>query len=156
MGTTYYKQAGHCTRCEAAFGADATIFMVRESVVWEVHADGGGFAQEETVAVCEKCLKPQEQGQNHLDMICGGCGRRMILAAKKHNGQWRVSACSDRCDQRVRRKRGRELRMRWRRQRTCQCGQAFMPKRSDAIYCSTACKQRAYRRAHQDENGGSV
>jgi hypothetical protein len=30
--------------------------------------------------------------------------------------------------------------------RTCPCGKTFTPKRSDALFCSAACKQKAYRR----------
>jgi hypothetical protein len=37
----YFKRSGYCTRCEAPFDADATAFMVRETVI---------------VAVCKKCL----------------------------------------------------------------------------------------------------
>ena len=31
------------------------------------------------------------------------------------------------------------------------CGKAFAPKRSDAVYCSNACRQRAYRQSVTDK-----
>ena len=31
------------------------------------------------------------------------------------------------------------------------CGKAFSPKRSDALYCSNACRQRAYRQSVTDK-----
>jgi hypothetical protein len=34
------------------------------------------------------------------------------------------------------------------------CGKTFTPKRSDAVYCSNACRQRAYRQSVTDELRG--
>ena len=34
------------------------------------------------------------------------------------------------------------------------CGKAFAPKRSDAVYCSNACRQRAYRQSVTDKSSG--
>jgi hypothetical protein len=38
---SYYKLAGHCTRCHEPFGGNATAFMVSESVIWQVLGTGG-------------------------------------------------------------------------------------------------------------------
>lgn len=34
------------------------------------------------------------------------------------------------------------------------CGNTFTPKRSDALYCSNACRQRAYRQSVTDKTSG--
>ena len=34
------------------------------------------------------------------------------------------------------------------------CGKVFTPKRSDALYCSNACRQRAYRQGVTDKTSG--
>jgi uncharacterized OB-fold protein len=36
------------------------------------------------------------------------------------------------------------------------CGKTFTPKRSDAVYCSNACRQRAYRQSVTDEVRGQI
>ena len=35
-----------------------------------------------------------------------------------------------------------------------ECGNTFTPKRSDALYCSNACRQRAYRQSVTDKTSG--
>ena len=59
----------------------------------------------------------------------------------------RFEACSDTC----RRKGWTQLTKKRKAERrantTCsECGEAFTPERSDALYCGAACKQRAYRK----------
>jgi len=155
MTTAYFKRAGHCTRCHTAFGANATVYMVMEHVVYALIGPPGdelAVGQHQTVPVCEKCLTVREQphsGVRFETMTCGGCGCRMAFDSKL-----RVSACSERCAQRIR--RGRKQRMGT--DRTCQCGKAFTPARSDSLFCSVACKQRAYRRrrADVDRNNGAT
>jgi hypothetical protein len=144
----YFSRSGPCTRCETPFDPDAMAFMVRENA-WGI------------VAVCRKCLTDEEQKElklcllanpdqarrRHIEATCGGCGQRILTVAKLRKGQrWPVRACSERCAQRMRRKPAASKR--WPIERKCPCGGLFMPKRSDAIYCSPACKQRAYRRSH--------
>ena len=141
----HFRRPGHCTRCEVRFDPDATAFMVRETLI---------------MAVCKKCLtveewkeleilllaSPDQTRRRHIETTCGGCGQRILTVAKLRKGQrWPVRACSDRCAQRMRRRPA--ARKRWPVERKCRCGVLFMPKRADAIYCSPACKQRAYRRS---------
>jgi hypothetical protein len=155
----YFKRSGHCTRCEERFDVDATVFMVREILIMGACSTGARSYLRTTVAVCEKCLTDEEQEklrlllmtspnpkrQLHIETTCGGCGQRIMTVAKPRKGQrWPVRVCSDRCAQRIRRRPAGK----WLVERKCQCGELFMPKRSDAIYCSAACKQRAYRGAH--------
>jgi hypothetical protein len=150
----YFERSGHCTRCEARFDTGAAAYMVREKLI---------------VAVCKKCLMDEERKERkllllaypdqtrrrHIETTCGGCGQRIMTVAKLRKGQrWPVRACSDRCAQRMRRRP--TARKRWLVERTCRCGELFMPKRSDAIYCSPACKQSAYRRCRVRNAGPDI
>lgn len=61
--------------------------------------------------------------------------------------------CCNRCYQR----RLRAARAAERPACTCaSCGTAFVLKRSDAKFCSVACKQRAYRLAHRAEASAAL
>jgi hypothetical protein len=51
-----------------------------------------------------------------------------------------------RCYNRCYRRRLRAARAAQRPAHVCACGKSFKPKRSDAFFCSAACKQKAYRR----------
>jgi hypothetical protein len=82
----YFKRSGYCTRCEAPFDADATAFMVRETVI---------------VAVCKKCLTDEERKElklvllafpdqtrrRHIETTCGGCKQHIMTVAKLRKGQ---------------------------------------------------------------------
>ena len=143
----YFKNAGHCTRCEEPFGGNATAYMVREYVVWSTIWGGQlNLCQYETIPVCDACLKPNEQERTTIDATCKGCGQRMRLSEL-----WPARVCSNRCAQRDRRKRRRMAA----RTRCGVCRTIFTPRRRDAKFCSVACKQRAYRRAHGIEQVAS-
>ena len=74
-------------------------------------------------------------------IYCKGCGRVFYtqIETKKY---CLYSLCGN---------RGYQKELKWRRaqerkDRTCQtCGNTFTPKRSDAKFCSNACRQKAYR-----------
>jgi hypothetical protein len=54
--------------------------------------------------------------------------------------------CGDRCRQAVYNRNHRERHQRQPEQRSCAtCGEPFIPKRSDAVHCSSPCRQKAYR-----------
>lgn len=78
---------------------------------------------------------------------CCHCGRPVIL-----NGRRRVPhfiACGDRCRQAVRNAAQWEILP---GERACPiCGAIFVPKRINVIFCSHACRQRAYR--HRRNHG---
>jgi hypothetical protein len=135
--TVYFKNAGHCTRCDEPFGGNATAYMVREDVAWTVLDGYTALTQQETVPVCDACVTAQELAKATIDATCVGCGQRMRL-----NIHWRKATCSNRCEQRERRKRYRAQV----RNLCTICFKTFQPKRGDAKFCSSACRQRAYRR----------
>jgi hypothetical protein len=134
---TYFKNAGHCTRCGEPFITDTSVYMVREEVAWAVYGDTA-FTQQETVPVCAGCATVKEQAHAVVSLECQGCRQRMLA----YDSFQRIVICSDRCAQRLRRKLRRENR----EPQTCSiCKLSFQPKRSDARFCSNACRQWAYR-----------
>jgi hypothetical protein len=145
-----FKRSGHCTRCGEPFPAGAVLHMVREPrVVWRVLIQNElGLTQPETVPVCRYCLESNEPGPDVRETPCVGCG-----ATLRHSPAWPVRACSARCAQRARRAAKRAAKRLDLAPRTCAvCGGPFYPARADAVSCSDACRQRAYReraRGHQ-------
>lgn len=80
-------------------------------------------------------------------IYCKGCGRESYtnIETKKY---CLYSLCGNRGYQKELTQRRREARQ----DRLCKCcGKAFTPKRSDAVYCSNACRQKAYRQNVTDE-----
>ena len=75
-------------------------------------------------------------------IICGGCGNIFYtrVPIKKY--------CNDKCAKRGIWRHKRERRLEKRKDKVCKtCGCTFTPKRSDAAYCSNACRQKAYRQS---------
>ena len=62
--------------------------------------------------------------------------------------------CSYRCKNDAQIARKRERRIAAREPRPCNsCGETFIPRRKDALYCSNACRQRAYRGRNVTDTG---
>jgi hypothetical protein len=83
-------------------------------------------------------------------IFCKGCGREFYtrIASKKY---CYYGLCGNRGYQ----KELKQRRLEQRKEKTCKgCGKTFTPKRSDAVYCSNACRQRAYRQSVTDELRG--
>ena len=79
-------------------------------------------------------------------IICGGCGRvfyTTIYTKKYCHSYW--------CGNQANNRRQREYRQMRRQDLVCQCcGEKFTPKRADARYCSSACRQKDYRKRVTD------
>lgn len=146
----YFKKAGRCTRCHGLFSGN-TAFMVGETVVWQVLVDVA-FTQREVVPVCVDCVEVAERSLSNevetkfvLDRrSCPSCSLILLPACRDRNGSLpRGRFCSERCEQRARRKRKAAARP----IRFCGCcGTSFKPRRADAFVCSSACRQALYRR----------
>lgn len=79
-------------------------------------------------------------------IICGGCGKVFYtyIRSKKY--------CNERCCNLGFWKHKREERLEKRKDMICKtCGKIFTPKRSDAVYCCNACRQKAYRQSVTDD-----
>jgi hypothetical protein len=132
--TVFREHGGHCTRCRGPIGD--TAHMVRERVA---HTIIGDFAvhTDKWTPVCEPCAKPKEMFYATISRICIGCGQKMLVAPSCV-----TRVCSSRCYQRNLRARHRAEAL-----NSClTCGSNFAPKWKDALYCSGACKQSAFRR----------
>ena len=97
--------------------------------------------------VCGTCCDPTKvswlQGREwRLPMSCKGCGRSIIHDTVRKVPKHVV--CGPECRMAVYARHARERRKK--RERPCQnCGKPFVPKRADALTCSSPCRQRAYR-----------
>jgi hypothetical protein len=90
--------------------------------------------------VCDDCC-PQTHGRWDRIVDCRHCTRRVY-----YHGGWPHGYCSEPCQKAARRDRERARSRRDRGRRTCGvCAATFTPRRSDARYCSPACRQKAYR-----------
>jgi hypothetical protein len=80
----------------------------------------------------------------HPARSCEQCGRPVIFHAVRRIP--RHAVCGDACRYAIRLAQARARRARRRPQVVCvTCGRPFPPKRADALTCSPACRQRAYR-----------
>jgi hypothetical protein len=139
MGMAYQRTSGCCQRCLRPFASTQIVIMVRESLTAKEFPGGYCIATKEWVAVCAACATPKEQEATKQDFCCG-CEQPLLVPAQYHSP---AALCSSRCQQRWR----REQKRRYRGSILCrECGAGFQPKRSDSLYCSAACKQKAYRR----------
>ena len=79
-------------------------------------------------------------------IICKGCGREFYTQIKSKK-YCLYHLCGNRGYRKELSERAREAR----KDRICKvCGKVFTPKRSDGVYCSNACRQKAYRQSVTD------
>jgi hypothetical protein len=115
-----------------------------------VRPDHRGEHEWEPTYFCEGCAHipiPSEHGDFTYTIAdgtddpadCGWCGRR--FHARAH---WRIY-CTSTCGDRAKAARYRDAHRPEPTSVTCPCGRSFTPARTDARYCSNACRQRAYR-----------
>ena len=107
-----------------------------------------------TGLLCMDCFKAETDesclgyGATRHTIRCSGCNEYINTIRNPRYRRWRC--CSNRCYQRDYRKRRRGLRsvVEWKcRQPKCKaCHKPFQPSRTDAVYCSSGCRQWTYRR----------
>ena len=79
-------------------------------------------------------------------IICKGCGREFYT-----NIETKKYCLYGLCGNRGYQKELSQKRLEARQDRVCKvCGKVFTPKRSDGVYCSNACRQKAYRQGVTD------
>ena len=98
---------------------------------------------------CGKCEAARPSSPWRDPRACEHCGRAVITQADRYLPKHAV--CSGACWRHLDNARQRA---RWKLSpRSCgACGSEFMPKRTDAEYCSAKCKQKAYRDRHSPTN----
>jgi hypothetical protein len=97
-------------------------------------------------SLCTECAAKLHYQEWRPPLTCDHCGCPVILNGRRP--QPTVVACGKACQIGVYNKRARARRKVTNAQVTCaaaSCGKPFTPKRTDALYCSSACRQSAYR-----------
>src|SRR5262249_44229130 len=131
------RTAAHCARCERPLAPNEPVWR---SPVFTGRGIFGGWCST-TAPQCESCKPKGRVFWN--PQSCQQCGRPV------HNGlnrrRYLRTFCSSFCRQQFAVREARE-----RRRRATQvcptCGEVFEPPRADAKFCSSRCRQRAYRR----------
>ena len=90
---------------------------------------------------CATC-NPPERLWNHDSDLCDTCSREVYLPYR--SGRQHIF-CSDKCSQRHYNDRQKKMRLAARQKHCKSCRKEFIASRSDAKFCSPACKQRNYR-----------
>jgi hypothetical protein len=126
-----------CERCHREMASSDPIYRVEAS-------DPGAYVREACAGCCAKEW-PWARWWRAPEP-CKRCGRPVI--SDKRRKRPKHITCSHECRKAVYVAISRERRRRgWVKALACAlCGASFMPKRSDARYCSVACKQKAFRR----------
>lgn len=129
-----YGIYGHCAQC----GTELLRLILAPR---RRFPDDGPFAGHfySLTPLCGQCATPEDMAYARTAMICPGCGIPMHISPRDAmTTRW--PACSDRCYQRA-----------WRRSRriktlTCTvCRIDFQATRTDARFCSSACRQHQHR-----------
>jgi hypothetical protein len=151
----YVVNDDHCTRCEQPFGGNRAV----AHMVYDLVADDHYSQQEleefpylvrcQMIAVCDACVTDEERARLDADAICEGCDRPMRVNCFEWRQRHRY-ICASRCEARARRRQKRAATRA--RCSLSTCNKSFTPKRSDAKFCTNACRQRAYRLHHRGED----
>jgi endogenous inhibitor of DNA gyrase (YacG/DUF329 family) len=128
----------HCAQCERPIDVSEPVW--RKSL----HTGYGFFGGRcSTIApCCEQCTPPEYQNEYLGPTPCEGCSRPVYAEVDRRRR--RRVFCSDKCKGQVQAREAREMRRL--DPIPCEtCGEVFEPSRSDARFCSDACRQIAYR-----------
>ena len=145
------RDATVCHWCREKFKSGQVRYVIDDSI----EAVPGW----ERVSICEPCWEeygsqdaPNEP-RERFERTCGGCGDPIMVAGGYHcvepglrRSGWHDYVCSNRCHQRARRKIRQKDRLAFKPKSCDICQRTFKPVRADARYCSSACRQWAYRR----------
>ena len=116
-----------CYRCERDIGAGETVYRIRSN--WRPVIN----------IYCEQCHLPKDFDQG----VCETCKREVYYP--RDRVYRRHIFCSEGCQNEHYSKVQREKRLKNRQKECNECGQAFTAPRSDTKFCTSACKQRAFR-----------
>jgi hypothetical protein len=163
------KSAEVCGQCGGEIG-EPVFFTTKNTRRWRVPACadcGRDYYLAVRLETKLKTVSPpgldeltQILEPTHAEAECVSCGRTCILCRDRHKFEksWlkyrgeRRTFCSQRCRVRHNNQKRSEQLERERANTECQeCSDIFTPDRSDAKYCSAACKQRAYRKRKKAE-----
>jgi hypothetical protein len=144
-----------CQKCHRELAANQPVYRV--AVGYSVNDyDLFGSAVGSICAGCAFATRTTTfQGREYVHSVygnqqwrtpepCAVCSRAVVLNGRRRRPKY--VACGNRCRASVY-ARQRRPRRKARPEKNCAtCGERFVPARSRGIYCSAACRQKAYRR----------
>jgi len=138
--------ASECYACGCELGPDAVVYRAR----WNHGRGSAGHTSWTIESVCEGCApEPNRRSTwwwDHDPQPCQRCTRRVVNRVIPTRPMRHVF-CSPDCERRYYQDRQQEKRRATLDlDKVCEgCDEPFRASRSDARYCSGACRQRAYR-----------
>jgi hypothetical protein len=136
----------HCSICRRELSGEEPIYVLRVgwNLIWAQRFGGS------ILGACANCKEHPPKGLKwafeELPLSaspCHHCNRPVFIKRRKGS---RYVVCGNRCRESVYNANARRWHRRPVQKRACStCGEQFTPKRTDALYCSAACKQKAYR-----------
>jgi len=143
------ERAQICGRCGDPFSPDATIWRVGVSTRGRPGWSLGGTGTT-MVPMCEGCRPDYAETWHNWvwggSEPCEACGRTVVNRYMPHR---KYTWCSAECEHGVGVMARRKKRAKARQKECALCGDAFQGSRSDAMYCSSACRQKAFRQRRQ-------
>ena len=130
------QDGGLCGLCGRALALGEPVWRPRIGLGYS----GSGAWHWQIIPVCAECTPIEGEPSRP----CEGCGRPV-------HDEWRLPPrkyvlCCEACSPKAQAARARATRAKSREGKTCPlCEKSFVPSRIDALFCSVACKQRAYR-----------
>jgi hypothetical protein len=133
------KTCGQCAKCGNTLPVDTPVW--RQHL--RPHGRGVfGGARCVVAPVCERCRSDEKEFRGPRP--CENCGRAVHQEYSRH--RYRRTFCCQLCERAVRVAAAKQERSDARSPRQCECGETFEPTRADAQFCSSRCRQRAYRK----------
>jgi hypothetical protein len=152
-----------CAICKRETLADEPVYRLRRGHDGSRTAWRDMFGDRAIVTACARCREnPPPSDRTGVGSLftfagfdrehwlppkpCSHCGRPVIV--DQYRGSQRYIVCGDQCRIAIYNANARKkYERRQLPERCCAvCDRPFAPRRSDALYCSAACKQKEYRR----------
>lgn len=146
------RDGGLCSKCGRGLKTDEAVYI---AVVWAGHRPLTGTYGRHYGPVCEGCAPPYMKGEGRYynpridrceQRSCDTCERPVVWKSSRRDYYRRHVFCSERCQWSYY-NTARNERAAHAREKVCEvCNETFTAARRDAKTCSSACKQKAYRR----------
>lgn len=136
------SSAKHCGMCGHPFTITDPVWRIRMMAE----------AYNLTAACCQSCAEsPWSRITFRPPKPCEGCGRP-VHQQRDRIERGRVVCCTD-CNSKARSRSRHSQKVARRGLRTCPtCKEEFAPARADAIFCTSPCRQKAYRGRYGSES----
>jgi hypothetical protein len=137
----YSHEPAPCHLCQHRFDDNETVFIAKQPYK-------PGHSIWRRFPLCESCAKQQLPANGWHSFYppkpCGYCERKIAVSCGA-SARRRPDFCCDLCASREVSRVSKDIRKRMRKKRCQQCEKDFEGTRADARFCSSACRQQAYR-----------